>query len=157
MRPILVVILSLLAGVPLSAQSAQATNNILFRTVMVKTSKDFGTMFSIEVDSREYWLTAKHVLTGAKHPPFGSITEKKVSLSVLDPFASEIKWSPFEFSVIDPGNDIDIVVLVPKQSIQYFPIATLPIKGDAPVGGECEFLGFPFAKFSMNQLPDGRW
>jgi hypothetical protein len=158
MRLILVVaVLNLFAGLPLSAQSAQATNNILFRTVMVKTSKDFGTMFSIEVDSREYWLTAKHVLTGAKHPPFGSITTKQISVSVLDPFAVEIKWTPFDFSVIDPGKDIDIVVLAPKHSIQFFPIGTLPIKSDAPVGGECEFLGFPFANFSMNKLPDGRW
>ncbi len=38
MRPILVVVLSLMAGVPLSAQSAQATNNILFRTVMAQAN-----------------------------------------------------------------------------------------------------------------------
>jgi hypothetical protein len=34
---------------------------------MVK-GKEIGTIFSIDVDGREYWITAKHILTGARHP-----------------------------------------------------------------------------------------
>src|SRR6266446_2413426 len=68
-----------------AAQSAQPTNNILFRTLMVKSKIEAGTMFPIEVDNREYWLTAKHILTGRKSGPAGEITAKTFTLDVLDP------------------------------------------------------------------------
>lgn len=135
------------ASIPLAAQSAQATNDILFRTVMVKTDTVQGTMFSIDVDGREYWLTAKHILTGAKHPPFGEVKNKTVSLSVLDPTAPGEKWDKYKFTVIDAGKDIDIVALAPGKRIQQIQIASLAISQEhAPIGGECEFLGFPFAQ-----------
>lgn len=112
---------------------------------MVKTAFDYGTMFSIEVDHREYWITAKHLLTGAKAGP-GTLKSAKFSASVLDAISPEPKWVPVEFTVLDPGKDIDIVVLVPPQPIQQVPIPPLPVASvGVPIGGECEFLGFPFA------------
>jgi hypothetical protein len=150
--------IALLMGVPLIGQSAQATNNIIFRTVMIKTATEQGTMFSIDVDDREYWLTAKHILTGAKHPPFGSVKEKTASLSVLDPTAPNMKWDTYKFTVIDPGKDIDIVALAPEKQIQKVPIPSLPVSVvGAPFGGECEFLGFPFASSWRTQLENGPW
>jgi hypothetical protein len=79
-------------------------------------------MFSIDVDGREYWLTVKHILTGAKHPPYGTIAAKTVSLSVLDPTNPDVKWDTYKFTVIDPGKDIDIVALAPDKRIQKVPI-----------------------------------
>jgi hypothetical protein len=126
------------------AQSAQVTTNVLFRVLMVRSQVDRGTIFSIDVDQREYWITAKHILTGAQHPPFGSIAEKSVTLSVLDPDASQEKWLPETFSVIDPGKDIDIVVLAPATPILKAPIPSLPAESvGASFGGDCEFLGYP--------------
>ena len=116
---------------------------------MLKTSTEIGTTFSVEVDGREYWLTAKHLITGVKHPPFGSIRAKQISLSVLDPTVEEVRWLSYEFSILDPGENIDIAILVPKRSIQQFPIPSLPLQSDVPIGGECEFLGFPFASSWM--------
>src|SRR5215472_10094057 len=43
------------------AQSAQPTLNILLgRVVMVESKFDRGTAFSVDVNKREYWITAKH-------------------------------------------------------------------------------------------------
>ena len=58
------------------AQPAPPTGNILGRVLMVESRYFRGTTFSLDVDGREYWITAKHILTGAKHPPYGSIKSK---------------------------------------------------------------------------------
>jgi len=139
------------------AQLAQATTGILFRTVMIKTATEQGTMFSIDVDGREYWLTAKHLLTGAKHPPFGPVKEKMVSLYVLDPMHPGTEWDSYKFTVIDPGEEIDIVALAPEKRIQQFPVPSLAVSAEqATIGGECEFLGFPFANSWRAELPGGQ-
>jgi hypothetical protein len=133
-----------------TAQSAQATSNILFRVLMVKhqiSSRESvqGTMFSIDVDGRQYWITAKHIVTGAEHPPYGSVKEKTVSLEILHPQTEQVKWLSEIFSVIDPGADIDIVALAPTQLLFESPIPNPPVTSiDTSIGGDCEFLGFPF-------------
>jgi hypothetical protein len=130
----------------LDAQSAQPTNNILFKTLMIKSKTDAGTMFSVDVDNREYWLTAKHILTGRKSGPAGEVSQKTVALDVLDPIADTIKWTLIRFAVIDPGKDIDIVVLVPEIKLQDLNIPSLKVSsGSFGIGGECSFLGFPYA------------
>jgi hypothetical protein len=129
-----------------AAQSAQPTNNIMFRTLMIKNKTEAGTMFSIEVDNREYWLTAKHILTGRKSGLAGEVNEKTVSLDVLDPIGDAIKWNSIQFTVIDPGKDIDIAVLVPTIKLQGIEIPSLKVSSEGfGMGEECSFLGFPFA------------
>jgi len=128
-----------------NAQSAQPTNNILFRTVMIRSKFEAGTMFSIEVDDHEYWLTAKHILTGLKTLPAGEVSEKNVSLDVLNPVGDAITWSTFQFAVIDPGKDIDIVVLVPTMKLLDVSVRSLKVYTDnIGLGQECSFLGFPY-------------
>jgi hypothetical protein len=58
-------------------QSAQATKSALFRTFMIETNVGRGTAFSIDVDNREYWITAKHMFTGVKTGPAGVFTTKR--------------------------------------------------------------------------------
>lgn len=129
-----------------AAQSAQPTNNILFRTLMIKSKTEAGTIFPIDVDNREYWLTAKHIITGRKSLLAGEVKEKTVSLDVLDPIGEAIKWNPTEFKIIDPGKDIDIIVLVPTVKLQDVGIPGLKVSsGPFGMGEECSFLGFPFA------------
>jgi hypothetical protein len=155
----------MLAASQAIAQMASPTVDILSRTLMVKSAVAAETIFPIDVDNREYWVTAKHVLTGAEHPPYGSFTEKSVTLSILDPgvnSSSEVmRWIPERFSVIDPGEDIDIVVLAPSNLIMSTP-STVRVTTEGPdeltysLGGDCEFLGFPFgpwrAKFQGKAL-----
>lgn len=46
----------------LAAQSPP-TFNVLTRMTIVHARYGYGTTFSIDVDKREYWITAKHILT----------------------------------------------------------------------------------------------
>lgn len=81
---------------------------------MVRSKYGQRTIFSVVVDHREYFITAKHVLTGAEHPPYGSIKTKSVTIKILYPAAKRDPWLPETFRVIDPGNNVDIVVLAPR-------------------------------------------
>jgi hypothetical protein len=136
------------------AQSAQPTNNVLTRVFMVASKYFGGTIFSIDVDAREYWITAKHILTGATQPPWGSITDKSASLSILRPAAEGEQWLKVQFTVIDPGNDVDIVVLVASNLLLGDPLPSVATtSGTVGLGSDCEYLGFPLshkwrAKFS---------
>src|SRR5258708_10296668 len=128
------------------AQSGTVTNNVLLRTFIVKSDKESGTIFSIDIDEREYWVTAKHIITGAKHPPFGTIDSKTVKLNILPQSDSTKNWIPITFTVIDPGKDVDIVVLAPEKSLlgkNTIQSARVASSGTM-YGGECEFVGFPF-------------
>ncbi len=139
-------LVSVLCCFGMVAQSAQPTNNILFNTLMIKFRAEAGTMFSIEVDNREYWLTAKHILTGRKSGPAGEFTEKTVLIDVLDPIGDSIKWNSIQFAVIDPGKDIDIAVLVPNLKLHDVGLPSLKVSpGSMGMGQECSFLGYPFA------------
>jgi hypothetical protein len=123
---------------------AQPTTNILSRILMVESQYGRGTIFSIDVDQREYWITAKHILNGRQHPPYGAIMSKSVSLRILNPGAEGEQWLPETFSVIDPGEDIDIVVLAAGKPLLSDPLQTLATGADGLyLGQDCEFLGFP--------------
>src|SRR5271165_6238225 len=127
------------------AQPAPPTNNVLTRILMVESQHGRASIFSIDVDNREYWITAKHVLTGSEHPPYGSIRAKSVSLQLLNPGGEGEQWIPVTFSVIDPGQDIDIVVLAPPQPLLANPLPSVPADSTGLLlGGDCEYLGFPY-------------
>jgi hypothetical protein len=125
---------------------AYPTNNVFFRVAMIQSQYGRGTTFSIDVDQREYWITAKHIITGSEHPPYGTVdTTKQVSLKILDPGATEERWVTVPFSVIDAGIDVDIVALAPPNPLLRNPIATASFEGaQLLLGGDCTFLGFPF-------------
>jgi hypothetical protein len=112
---------------------------------MVQSQYGRASIFSIDIDQREYWITAKHVLNGKLHPPYGTITNKSVALEILNPGAEGEQWLPETFSVIDPGEDIDIVVLAPATAILTNPLPSLATGAEHLfLGGDCEFLGFPY-------------
>jgi hypothetical protein len=122
------------------------TGGVLTRMTIVMSNYGSGTAFSIDVDNREYWITAKHLLNGAKHPPYGTITSKSASLSVLDPRAESARWLPVKFSVLDVGKDIDVVVLAASTPLLQNPVPSPKAEfGSVMLGSDCEFLGFPSA------------
>lgn len=100
-------------------QSAQVTTQALLRTFMIATNFGRGTTFSIDVDNREYWITAKHVFTGIESGPAGEFKAKTVQANILSQIGEgeeghDQHWNTETFTVIDPGKDIDILVLVPS-------------------------------------------
>jgi len=112
---------------------------------MVESTYGRGTIFSVDVDHREYWITAKHILTGAEHAPYGSVTSKSVPLRILDPGGQGGRWPTVDFSVIDAGKDIDIVILAATEPLLKNPLPSVSAGSEGILlGGDCEFLGFPY-------------
>jgi hypothetical protein len=142
-------------------QPAQVTNAAIYRTFMIQTTVGRGTVFSIDVDGREYWITAKHLFTGVKTGPAGEFAPSTAIANVLtQPVNVEQnqgqQWRTVKFRVIDPGKDIDILVLVSNISL-LSPIVSLNSDpGGIGLGLDCEFLGFPWgggwkAKFDTGE------
>jgi hypothetical protein len=126
-----------------SGQSARPTGDALTRTMLIQTALGRGTVFSIDVDNREYWITAKHMFTGERQP-VGEMNDHTVSVAILNPGHESQEWLPETFTVIDPGKDIDIVVLAPEKPLLLTPLHLNPEDGGIPIGGVCTFLGFPY-------------
>ena len=143
-------------------QSARVTSNALFRTFMIQTNFGRGTTFSIDVDNREYWMTAKHMFTGVKTGPAGVFTTKTVQADILSQTGDggeghDLHWTTQTFTVIDPGKDIDILVLVPDHLLlPYARDFNLKAGDEVPMGGDCEFLGFPYGGGWKGQFSDGK-
>jgi len=132
-------------------KSAQVTGGALFNTFMIETNLGRGTTFSIDLDHREYWITAKHMFTGIKTAPAGVFTKKTVQANILSQIGEgdeghDLHWMTETFTTIDPGKDIDILVLAPDHLL--IPNASgsaLKVGADGvSLGGDCEFLGFPY-------------
>jgi hypothetical protein len=107
-------------------QPATPTVNALQRTFMIQTIHGRGTVFSIDIDNRENWITAKHLFTGIETGPQGEFLTKSVQANILAPVGNGDKgevqnWQTFPFTTIDPGKDIDILVLVPDHLLLGFP------------------------------------
>jgi hypothetical protein len=151
--------LTLLFPAPCFSQSTIINKTALLQTRLIETKKSIGTAFVIEVDHREYWITAKHIFTGIENAPPGVFTTKTVEANVLFPFArintgKDQMWVTVKFTTIDPGKDIDILVLAPEHTFaKYLPPDSMKPASDAdptaenalvPIGGDCEFLGYPY-------------
>ena len=142
-------------------QSAQVTFNALLRTFMIETNFGRGTTFSIDVDNREYWVTAKHMFTGIKTGSAGAFTTKTVQANILSQIGvgdegHDQHWMTETFTVIDPGKDIDILILVPDHLLLGVGRDFNLNAGDEGVGlgGDCEFLGFPYGGGWKTQYSD---
>jgi hypothetical protein len=147
----------------LSGQSTVANTTALHQTRLISTTKGTGTAFAVEADNREYWITAKHIFTGITNAPPGDFATKTVQANLLVPYEDGDggatpgqTWRSYTFTTIDPGKDIDILVLAPKEPVEDSPPKSKgllkpatdldPIGKDPLVqfGGDCEFLGYPY-------------
>jgi hypothetical protein len=125
--------------------AAQPTINLFQRVMMIAYKNQRGTAFSIDVDGREYWVTARHILTGAKNKPYGVFPEKTVDVKLLNPGGDGEEWLSEKFAVLQPAADVDVVVLVGAALILADVHPSPPATSqDAILGGSCEFLGFAY-------------
>jgi hypothetical protein len=46
------------------AQAQVPTSNVIYRVLKIRTPTDTGSAFTIEVDGRQYLITARHLLEG---------------------------------------------------------------------------------------------
>ncbi len=90
----------------------------------------FGTAFTIEIEKRQYIITAGHVVQGIKR-------RDEVRLK------TSTNWVVVPVTVIDTPANADIAVLAPPQQITTaFPV--IPSLGGAIMAQDVYFLGFPY-------------
>ncbi|HAR96411.1 MAG TPA: hypothetical protein DCR97_10685 [Deltaproteobacteria bacterium] len=99
-----------------------------------------GTCFAIEVDKRQYIITARHLVEG--------IRDRDSVLMFLDQ-----RWQEVRVKTIFPRNPkTDIVALVSKRNVA--PRMEISASGAAiPIGQELYFLGFPFGLSTQTDEP----
>jgi S1-C subfamily serine protease len=113
------------------AQAQVPTSNVIYRVLRIRTPTDTGSAFTIEVDGRQYLITARHLLEG-----FGS--EGEVELWM------EARWSRVHARVIYPAKEsVDIAALDLGRPVTVtFPLE--PSAGGLTLGQQVYFLGYPF-------------
>lgn len=130
---------------------AQITSNVLRRTLLVRVpdenqgSLEYGTAFTIDIDGRQYLITAKHVVVGLRENSDGKIQILK-----------KAGWSDLRVHVYKCDDPVDIAVLVPPSQLTVsYPLE--PSSVGIAVGQDVFFVGFPnaaeFAKI-YGSLPD---
>lgn len=113
------------------AQSEMVTANVLYRVFLIKYGKHFGSSFTVDVDNRQYLISAKHFLIGLKDTDNIEIYH-------------ESQWKKLKVKRIDLKNQkIDILVLAPAQQLS----PSLELEGSIDsifLSQSVFFLGFPF-------------
>lgn len=139
-----VILLAVFVSITAPAPS-QVTANILRRTLLIKVASATGTAFTIEVDGRQYLITAKHVVSSL---PDGA----NRTINIL----KKNGWSPLRVAVFKCAEPVDIAVLIPPEQITVN-YSLEPTSMGMAVGQDAYFVGFPygpqFAK-TYSSLPD---
>jgi S1-C subfamily serine protease len=112
-------------------EASMVSSNILQRVFTLKMGSEQGTGFTIEVDGRQYLITAKHILAASPSSTVIEIFHDKNWVKV-----------PFQSIIVEPV-DVDIAVLaLPQQLSGVLPIQ-LGIKSSF-LSQDVYFVGFPF-------------
>ena len=107
------------------------TNNILQRTFCIRCDQSQGTCFTIEVDDKQYLVTARHVAS-----------------SIVGPGAVQIlhdnSWKPLQVNLVGHGSGAaDVTVLAPSIQLSS-PYPLLVEDTSVNIGQDVRFLGFPY-------------
>jgi len=115
-----------------TSEAAMVPSNVLTRVFSLRLGQNTATGFTIEVDKRQYLITARHVIAA-------------------EPSASEIEifhnntWVKVSFRLIavEPPS-VDIAVLALNQQISQLLPIQLGVKSDYFLSQEVFFVGFPY-------------
>ena len=118
------------------------TANILNRTFHVSYGGRTGTCFTVDVDDRQYLVTARHVVQSIDGPCIVKILHDRT-------------WKDLPVQLVGHGaDDIDITVLAPKQQLSPTYRVHTTLDGLA-IGQDVFFLGFPYGLASeLGKLND---
>jgi hypothetical protein len=115
--------------------NAQVTSNVYTRVLKIKVGTYTGTAFTMDVDGRQYLVTAKHMVASLK---------QEDSIDIY----KDNQWVPTLVKVLRCEEPIDIAVLIPPKllTLSY---QLDPISGDQFIimGQEVYFVGFPFGLY----------
>lgn len=121
------------------------TSNVFQRTFFIKFENSTGTGFTIDVDNKQYLVTARHVCAGIRDGDnigvFHDGLWKNVPVRIVGLGAENI-------------IDADVAVLAPHKQIS--PSFSMPPTSDGVVlGQDVFFLGFPFGLHTSSDLNNG--
>jgi hypothetical protein len=131
--------------------SAQVVSNALARVLLIKTPTEQGSGFTLDIEGRQYLITAKHLVKDLKDKATILIRENQT-------------WVSVDVSIFPCADPVDIAVLVPPRLLT----STLPLEPAAKrkviITQEVYFLGFPFgssagegiAVFGSHPVPIGK-
>jgi hypothetical protein len=109
---------------------AQLTTNVYDRVLMIRVGNSYGTGFTLDVDGRQYLVTAKHVVAGLGADDILLIYRHDA-------------WAPVPVKVFRCDDPVDIAVLVaPTQLTVSLPLEA-GMKG-VRYGQDMYFAGFPY-------------
>src|ERR1035437_6226476 len=135
MKSLIVPLVALVAVLVPLGTPAQVTTNVFERVLNLRVhagTPDEGTAtgFTLDVDGREYLITAKHVVQGFKD-------EDKIDVSMNG------RWTTLVVKVFRCEDPIDIAVLIPPHQLTVN--FELPFDGGGiRWGQDAYFLGFPY-------------
>jgi hypothetical protein len=112
---------------------AQVPSNVLLRVLMIRAGDKIGSAFTIDVDGRQYLLTAKHVVARLKER------------DTVDVWKSEA-WHLMKMDVFRCDGSIDIAVLIPPEQLTVnFPLE--PTSAGLRYFQDIYFAGFPYGVY----------
>lgn len=120
--------------VPLASDTAWAqvpTSNVLYRVLRIKTATHTGSAFTIEIDGKQYLITARHLLKG-----FGEAGEIELW--------TDGRWNRMSARAIYPSKElVDIAALDLGRPVTItFPLTAS--SGGLTLGQQVYFLGYPY-------------
>jgi S1-C subfamily serine protease len=108
------------------------TANIIQRTFRIKCGQSVGTGFAIDVDNKQYLVTAKHVIKG-------------FSLNCGVEVFRNGNWVDVAASLVGHGaTGIDVSVLAPAVPISSPLLPLIASSNEFTYGQDAYFLGFPY-------------
>ena len=113
------------------------TANFIHRTFRIKCGDSLGTGFTIDVDGKQYLVTARHVVEGLS------------SSTPLEGF--EIKsWVAIAADLVADGDDgVDVSVIAPRAVMSPPNLPVVTSSKGLSYGQDVYFLGFPYGVLSQ--------
>jgi len=109
---------------------------IVDRVFEIKFGDAVGTAFSLDIESRQYLLTAKHVVQEIAGP------------TTIDLFHKG-KWEKLPVALVG-HSDVDVAVLAPTMQLTHKEMKLEAASGGFFVGQDVFFAGFPLGMTSQN-------
>lgn len=120
-----------------ATSNAQLAQNIIQRVLLVRYGARVATGFTLDIDTRQYLITAAHVVDGLDR-------EGKIQIR------HDEKWEDIQVKRLTLQTGIDIAVLAPRDALT--PGLELPeYDGLTTYGSDVFFLGFPYG----SSMPSG--
>jgi hypothetical protein len=109
------------------------TGNVIFRTFQMKYGSSTGTCFTIDVDGKQYFVTAKHVIQDL-------VDDNEIELFYQN------RWARTKVKLIGHSVICDVSVFAINLHISAGPMS--PTMEGIVYGQDLYFLGFPFGLIS---------